>query len=116
MRTPRTPSEWRRSSSASGACSSVDVDDAAAILRPDFAHRLQHAAVVAPVCRGLHEYEALDPEFSREHEKILDGRYRGRIAQVGLVIRIESGRAEDVEMAVAAGGWRFEFGAAFDVR
>src|SRR5437660_214489 len=87
-----------------------DVGDAAAILRPDLAHRLQHAAVVAPVGRGLNEDEALDPEFFREREKILERRERRRVAQVGLVIGIAPCRAEHVEVSVAARGRRLEIG------
>src|SRR6185503_2471619 len=78
----------------------LDVDDAAAFLGPDLAHRVQHAPVVAAVGAGLHEHIALDAELPRVLQVVLERRARRRVAQVRGV-RIALLGTEDVEMRVA---------------
>src|SRR4029453_4278009 len=78
----------------------VDVHDAAAALRTDFAHRVEHAGVVAPVGAGLYEDITTDPQGRCMSQVILQGSVRRlvpRVAGVGIAL----GRAEDVEVAVA---------------
>src|SRR6185436_3019462 len=78
----------------------VDVDDAAAALGADFAHRVEHARVVAPIGARLHEDKALNTEFACLFQVFGQRRARRLVAQVGRV-RIALRRTEDVEMAVA---------------
>src|SRR6185295_12755308 len=77
----------------------VDVHDTAAELRPDLAHRVEHAAVVAPVGARLHEHEALYAELRGELAHLREWRERRLVAQVRAV-GIALLRAEYVEMGV----------------
>ena len=102
MRTPRTPILSISASSASGASSS-HVDDAAAARDTDFAHRVEHAGIVAAIGARLHEHEPLHAEVLGELQIIGQRRERGLVAQVlvDAAVRIAVRRTEHMEMRVA---------------
>ena len=98
MRTPRTPSPCICASSTSRMSSSTSTMPRQRC-GADFAHRVEHAAVVAAVGARLHEHVALDPELRRQ-AVVVERREWWLVAQVRS-IGVLPFRPEYMEMTIA---------------
>src|SRR5256885_714162 len=73
---------------------------------------LRYAPPLAPLGDYLAHARTLEAERARVRQIVAERRERRRVAQAGGVVRIALRRAEHVEVAIAAAGWRPKSGMA----